>query len=129
MDKGKTGRAIASVDAYIGTHAKSVRDRLDLIRQTIRKVVPEAQEKISYGIPTFTLEGNLIHYAAFKNHIGLYPGSAAIAAFRKELTGYKTAKGTIQLPPDAAIPCTLIEKIVRVRIKDRAHARKSKGKK
>jgi uncharacterized protein YdhG (YjbR/CyaY superfamily) len=122
-------RAIASVDAYIAMHSIAVRERLELIRQTIRKVVPEAQEKISYGIPTFTLDGNLIHYAAFKNHIGLYPGSAAIVAFRKDLAGYKTSKGTIQIPADAAIPCALIEKIVRFRIKDRARAKKAKGKK
>lgn len=123
------GPATASVDAYIASFPTAVQDRLELMRQTIRNVVPEAQEKISYGIPTFTLDGNLIHYAAFKNHLGLYPGSAAIAAFRKDLAGYKTSKGTVQLPSDAAIPCALIERIVRFRIKDRARARKSKGKK
>jgi uncharacterized protein YdhG (YjbR/CyaY superfamily) len=120
---------ISSVDAYIASFPTAVHERLELIRQTIRQVVPEAQEKISYGIPTFTLDGNLIHYAAFKSHIGIYPGSAAIAAFRKDLAGYKTSKGTVQLPSDAAIPCALIERIVRFRIKDRARASKSKGKK
>ena len=122
-------RGGSSVDAYIAAYPNDVRKRLELIRATVRKVVPEAQEKISYGIPTFTLDGNLIHYAAFKNHIGLYPGSAAIAAFKKDLAGYKTSKGTVQLPSDAAIPCALIERIVRFRIKDRASSRKSKGKK
>ena len=125
----KAGSAIASVDAYIASFPPAVQERLELIRQTIRKIVPEAQEKISYGIPTFTLDGNLIHYAAFKNHLGLYPGSTAIAAFAKDLAGYKTSKGTIQLPSDAAIPCNLIERIVRFRIKDRPRARKLKGKK
>jgi uncharacterized protein YdhG (YjbR/CyaY superfamily) len=127
MKKGSS--AIASVDAYIASFPPAVRERLAVIRQTIRKVVPEAQEKISYGIPTFTLDGNLIHYAAFRNHIGLYPGSAAIAAFKKDLVNYKTSKGTIQLPADAAIPRALIERIVRFCIKDRARARKAKGKK
>jgi uncharacterized protein YdhG (YjbR/CyaY superfamily) len=91
-----------------------VRERLELIRQTIRKVVPEAQEKISYSTPTFKLDRNVIHYAAFKNHIGLYTGSAAIEAFKKDLLSYRTSKGTIQLPADAAIPCSLIERIARV---------------
>ncbi|HSD70384.1 MAG TPA: DUF1801 domain-containing protein, partial [Woeseiaceae bacterium] len=106
----KRGPGAGSVDTYIATFPVAVRERLELVRQTIRKVVPEAQEKISYGIPTFTLDGNLIHYAAFRNHIGIYPGSAAIKAFRKDLAAYKTSKGTIQLPADAPIPCALIER-------------------
>ena len=125
----QAGPVTASVHTYIVSFPTAVQERLELIRQTIRKVVPEAQEKISYGIPTFTLDGNLIHYAAFKNHIGLYPGSAAIAAFKKELAGYRTSKGTIQLPADTAIPRALIKRIVRFRIKDRARAKKLKGKK
>jgi uncharacterized protein YdhG (YjbR/CyaY superfamily) len=126
----KTARPeIANVDAYIASFPAAVQERLELIRQTIRKIVPEAQEKISYGIPTFTLDGNLIHYAAFRNHIGLYPGAAAIAAFRKDLRNYRTAQGTVQLPPHAPIPCSLIGKIVRFRVRERARAGKSKGKK
>lgn len=124
----KASSTLATVDAYIATYPKPVRERLELIRKTIKKIVPEAQEKISYGIPTFTLDGNLIHYAAFKNHIGLYPGSAAIAAFKKELAGYRTSKGTVQLPSNAPVPCALIERVVRFRIKDRVRARKSQGK-
>lgn len=125
----QAGAKFATVDAYIASFPPVVQKRLELIRKTIRKSVPEVQEKISYGIPTFTLDGNLIHYAAYSNHIGIYPGSAAIKAFKKDLAGYRTSKGTIQLPSHAEIPCSLIERIVRFQVNDRASGRKPKRKK
>ena len=107
----------ASIDEYIAAFPIAVQELLRLVRDTIRQAAPEAGEKISYRIPTITLHGNLIHFAAFKNHIGLYPGSAAIEAFREELLDYRTAKGTIQFQLDRPIPVALIGKIVEYRVK------------
>ena len=105
-----------SIDAYIATFPVGVRGTLEAIRQTIRKAAPDAEETISYQIPTFALHGNLIHFTAFKSHIGVYPGAAAIEEFRHELVGYRTAKGTIQLPLDKPIPAALIARIVRFNV-------------
>ncbi len=87
--------------------------RLQSIRRAICKVAPEAAEKISYRIPAFTLGGNLIYFAAFRNHIGVYPGAAAIAAMKADLAGYRTAKGTVQLPLNECLRVPLVEKFVR----------------
>ena len=86
--------------------------------------VPGASEKISYGIPTFHLHGNLVHFAAFANHVGLYPGASGIAAFAAELQGYRTSKGTVQLPLDAPLPLDLIARIVRHRVEENLKRRK-----
>ncbi len=87
------------------------------VRSTINKAAPGAAEKISYGIPTFSLNGNLIHFAGYKNHIGFYPTPPAIEAFKKELSIYKNAKGSVQFPIDKPMPLTLITKIVKYRVK------------
>ena len=87
------------------------------MRATIHKVAPEATEKISYGIPTFYLNGNLVHFAAFANHIGFYPTSSGIAAFKKQLGPYKWSKGVVQFPKDKPLPLTLVTKIVKFRVK------------
>lgn len=115
-----------SVDEYIRKAPPQVRDKLITLRKTIRATVPpEAQEKISYQIPTFTHHGNLIHYAAFKDHVSIFPGSSGVEAFKKELAGYKTAKGTIQFPLDKPLPLALITRIVKFRIRENSQ-RKSK---
>jgi uncharacterized protein YdhG (YjbR/CyaY superfamily) len=89
-------KRISTIDEYIRSFPKEVQKKLEIIRKLIRKLAPEAQEKISYQMPTFYLNGNLIHFAAFKNHIGLYPTSSGISAFQEELSRYKNAKGSVQ---------------------------------
>jgi uncharacterized protein YdhG (YjbR/CyaY superfamily) len=95
---------------------KEVQKKLETIRKLIRKLAPEAQEKISYQMPTFYLNGNLVHFAAFKNHIGLYPTPSGISAFQEELSNYRNAKGSVQFPLDEALPLDLIGRIVKYRI-------------
>ena len=105
-----------TIDQYIEDFPPTIQKILASIRSTIQKTVPQAQEAIKYGIPTFVLGGNLIHFAAFKHHIGIYPGPVGIAAFEKELSRYQTSKGAIQLPLDEPIPLNLIKKIVEFRV-------------
>jgi uncharacterized protein YdhG (YjbR/CyaY superfamily) len=88
------------------------------MRATIHKAAPEAAEKISYGIPTFYLNGNLVHFAAFANHIGFYPTSSGTAAFKKELGALKSSKGAVQFPKDKPLPLALVTKIVKFRVKE-----------
>jgi uncharacterized protein YdhG (YjbR/CyaY superfamily) len=104
-----------SIDAYIAQFPPEVQTLLTQMRQTIQKAAPSATEAISYQIPTFRLKGNLVHFAAFKKHIGFYPGAAGIAAFQDELAGYKSAKGSVQFPLDEALPLGLVRKIVKFR--------------
>lgn len=105
-----------SIDAYIATFPEDVREKLEVMRATIRAAAPDAQEKISYQIPTFTLKGNLVHFAAFKNHIGFYPTGSAREAFHDELSAYAGAKGTVRFPMDEPLPLDLISRIVRFRV-------------
>ena len=88
------------------------------MRETIHEIAPEAEETIRYGIPTFTLNGNLVHFAAFKNHIGFYPTPSAIVAFREELSLYRQAKGSVRFPINEPIPFDLIRRIVQFRVKE-----------
>lgn len=104
------------IDQYISTFPKNVQDRLTTIRNLIQKLVPTATEAISYGIPTFKLNGNLVHYAAYKNHIGFYPTASGIDAFKNELSVYKNASGSVQFPHDQPLPLDLISRIVKFRI-------------
>ncbi|HIH28136.1 MAG TPA: hypothetical protein HA256_09290, partial [Methanoregulaceae archaeon] len=110
--KGK----IETIDDYIGTFPLEVQKNLQNLRATIREVAPGAEEAIRYGIPTFRLHGNLVHFAAFKNHIGLYPGPSAIDAFRNDLSSYTLSKGTIQFPIRKPIPFGLVRRIVEYRV-------------
>ncbi|MCC6643622.1 DUF1801 domain-containing protein [Candidatus Peregrinibacteria bacterium] len=105
-----------NIDEYISQFPKNIQKTLQELRKTIQSLAPEATEAISYGIPTFKLHGNLIHFAAYEKHIGLYPGAAAIADFAKDLTKYQTSKGTIQFPIDQPLPFPLIKKIVKYRV-------------
>ena len=126
----KTSKVTPNViDDYIGGHPKEVREILEKLRATIRKAAPAAQETINYGIPTFTLMGNLVHFAAFKNHIGFYPAPSGIIAFKKELSVYDGAKGSIKFPIEKPLPFGLITKIVKFRVREnleRAAAKKKK---
>jgi uncharacterized protein YdhG (YjbR/CyaY superfamily) len=115
------------VDKYIQAFPESTQVLLQQMRSTISKAAPAAVEKIGYGIPTFTLYGNLVHFAGYKNHIGFYPGAAGIANFQKELSAYKSAKGSVQFPIDKPLPLALVKKIVLFRVKQ--NEAKAAGKK
>jgi uncharacterized protein YdhG (YjbR/CyaY superfamily) len=107
-----------TIDEYIAEFPKEVRDVLEELRRVIRESAPGAKEAISYGMPTFKLNGNLVHFAAWKNHVGFYPaGPSAIEAFKKELSPFKQSKGTVQFPLDKPIPFDLVKKIVKFRVK------------
>lgn len=105
-----------TIDDYIAGFPPDVQEILQQIRRTIQAAAPEAGEAIKYQIPTFTLNGNLIHFAAFKNHIGLYPAPRAIEVFKEELAGYEGAKGTVRFPLGEPIPFDLIRRIVEFRV-------------
>ena len=107
-----------NIDEYIAGFPKDVQAILQKIRGIIRKVAPDAVEAIKYQIPTFVLNGNLVHFAAFQKHIGLYPTPSGIEEFRDELSVYKSAKGSVQFPLDAPVPFSLITKIVKFRVKE-----------
>jgi uncharacterized protein YdhG (YjbR/CyaY superfamily) len=117
------------IDEYIAGFPDDVRQTLEKIRRTIRKAAPNAQETISYQIPTFTLHGNLVHFAAFKNHIGFYPGPSGIEKFKDELSVYDGAKGSVQFPLNKSIPFSLISRIVEFRVKENLKKAEAKRKK
>jgi len=104
-----------SIDEYIMTFPKDVREILQGLRKAIKKAAPDAEETISYGIPTFVLQGNLVHFAAYKKHIGFYPTPSGIREFKKELSRYRTARGTVQFPIDKPLPLDLVKRIVKFR--------------
>lgn len=108
-----------NIDDYIASFPEEIQKNLQKVRLTIRKAAPEAQEKISYAIPTFTLNNtNLVHFAAFKNHIGFYPTPVASEEFKEEFSIYKTGKGSVQFPYHQDIPLDLITRIVKFRKKE-----------
>jgi uncharacterized protein YdhG (YjbR/CyaY superfamily) len=111
-------REFKSVDNYIATFPENVQCILESVRKAIREVAPEAEETISYQMPAFKLNGILVWYAAYKNHIGLYPRVSTIVAFKDKLSRYKVSKGTIQFPLNEPIPIDLIKEIVRFRVKE-----------
>jgi len=121
-----------NIDEYIATFPDDVQKILRKIRLTIRKAAPDAEEKISYQIPTFTLHGNLIYFAAFKKHVSVYPAPRGNAAFRDELSSYEGGKGTVRFPLDKPVPYDLITRITQFRVADnmeRAASRPSRTKK
>jgi len=107
-----------TIDEYIATFPENVQDILEKIRKVIREAAPEAEEAISYGMPTFKLNGNLVHFAAYEKHIGFYPAPSGIEAFKEELSMYKGGKGSVQFPIDKPLPLDLVEKIVIFRVKE-----------
>jgi uncharacterized protein YdhG (YjbR/CyaY superfamily) len=118
-----------NIDEYIESFPKDTQTILQELRSVIRKAAPGAEEIINYGVPTFTLDGNLVHFAAYKNHIGFYPTPGGIEAFKKELSIYEGAKGSVQFPLDKPLPLALVTKIVKFRVKENAEKSKVKKKK
>lgn len=114
----------ASIDEYIAAFPPAIQEILQRIRQVIREEAPQAQETIRYQMPTFRLNGNLVHFAGYAHHVGFYPGSEAIEVFREEIKGYKTSRGTIQFPLDKPIPYDLIKKITEFRVKQSLQKKK-----
>jgi uncharacterized protein YdhG (YjbR/CyaY superfamily) len=106
------------IDQYISSFPSGVQEMLEQIRRTIRKAAPGAEETISYQMPAFRLEGILVYFAAFKNHISLFPQTTAIAKFKRQLSRYEGAKGTVRFPIDKPLPLNLIGKIVKFRVKE-----------
>ncbi|GIP46203.1 hypothetical protein J45TS6_46620 [Paenibacillus sp. J45TS6] len=130
MDEKKA--KVESVDEYISQFPAEIQEILQKLRKVIKEAAPHAVEKISYQMPTFALSGNLVHYAAFKNHIGFYPAPSGIEAFKEELSGYKGAKGSVQFPLNQELPYELISRIVQFRAaenKEKAAAKKKSNKK
>ena len=121
------------IDAYIAQFSNDVQEKLRTLRKIIREAAPEAEEKISYRMPTFVLNGDLVYFAAFKHHIGLYPLPSGIEAFLPELAAYRSGKASIQFPMDQPLPAGLITRIVRFRVAENTRKageqRKSRTKK
>lgn len=112
-------KGCTSIDEYIASFPKNIQVILEAIRHAIRESAPKSEEKISYGIPTFDLNGmHLVHFAAYKNHIGFYPTSSGVTEFKSELSQYEVSKGTIRFPLDNPIPLDLVKKIVKYRVKE-----------
>jgi len=122
-------RTFSDINAYISEFPEEIRVILKQIRKTIQQTAPEAKEAIKYGMPTFVLNGNLVHFAAFKNHIGFYPAPSGIDAFIDELVVYRTGKGTLQFPLGKPIPFDLISKVVKFRVEENMKKTKRKSKK
>jgi uncharacterized protein YdhG (YjbR/CyaY superfamily) len=116
MQKRPTG--FESIDEYIRSFPKPVQKKLRELRKVIRELAPDAEEKISYQIPTFHLGRNLVHFAAYANHIGFYPTSSGIRAFKSKLSKYNYSKGAIQFPLDEPLPMGLIRQIVKFRVRE-----------
>lgn len=115
-----------NISEYIAAQPKEIQKFLNELRTTIKKAAPEAEECISYAIPTFKLNGNLVHFAAFKNHIGFYPAPGGIVEF-KEAAKYKTSKGTLQFALNEPLPLSLVTKIVKFRVKQNTEKTASKS--
>ena len=127
MDSSK--KSPQTIDEYMANFPAQAQAVMQRMRDLIHEIAPEATEKISYGIPTFLLGQNLVHFAAYKNHIGFYPASSGIAHFEEELKDYETSKGTVRFPLDKPIPYDLVRRITEFRVAEnraRAKAKKSK---
>ncbi len=116
MEARKKG--FKTIDEYIAVSPQNVQRILEEMRQAIKESAPQAEEVISYQMPAFRLNGILVYFAAFKNHIGLFPTTSAMVAFKEELSGYAVSKGTIRFPLDKPIPFDLVKRIVKFRVKE-----------
>ena len=125
MDSAKNG--FNSIEEYIATFPEDIQKILEEIRAVVKSAAPDAEEKISYQMPTFFMNGNLVHFAAFKKHIGFYPTPSGIEAFQKELSVYEGAKGSVQFPLDEPMPLKLISKIVKFRVAENSKKVKIKS--
>lgn len=108
--------AIKNIDEYISDFPENIQLILEQIRETIKRTAPEAEETIKYGMPTFMLNGNLVYFAAFKNHIGFYPIPTGIEAFKEQFSQYKTGKGSVQFLLEQPMPLDLIAQVVKFRV-------------
>ncbi|MDR0506174.1 MAG: DUF1801 domain-containing protein [Dysgonamonadaceae bacterium] len=115
-----------TIDEYIETFEPEIQKTLTEIRNFIKNEVPDATEKISYGMPTFYLNGNLVHFAAFKDHYGFFPSPSGIDAFEKELSPYRSGKGTLRFSIDKPIPWDIIKKVVRFRVSENLNKAKNR---
>ena len=127
MDSDQT--APQTIDEYIAGFPPDVQEILEKIRVTVRQAAPDAEETIKYQMPTFTLKGNLVHFGAYKKHIGFYPTPTGTEKFQKELSVYKGAKGSVRFPLDKPIPFDLISNIVKFRVQENLEKAEAKGKK
>ncbi|RYU89212.1 hypothetical protein EWM62_12805 [Mucilaginibacter terrigena] len=118
------------VDEYIGSFPAGVQQKLQQVRNAIKKAAPHAKEIISYSMPAYKQHGNLVYFGGWENHVGFYPGAGAIVQFKNDLAAYKGAKGSVQFPLDEPMPLSLIAKIVAYRVKeDAGHAETKRLKK
>jgi uncharacterized protein YdhG (YjbR/CyaY superfamily) len=117
-----------NIDEYIARFPEAVQEILEKIRRTIREAAPDAEEAISYQIPTYKLKGNLVHFAGYQKHVGFYPASSGIERFKEELTDYESAKGSVKFPLDKPIPYDLIGDIVAFRVKENLEKASAKAK-
>ena len=113
-----------TIDEYIVTYPREVQRLLQQMRLTVRKAAPEAEETISYSMPAFRQNGIIVWFAAFKNHIGFYPGASGISHFKKELSSFKGAKGSVQFPIDKPLPLALVGRIVKFRVAEKTKSPK-----
>jgi uncharacterized protein YdhG (YjbR/CyaY superfamily) len=118
-----------TIEEYILGCPEELQERLNKLRRTIREAAPDATEKISWRMPTFVLYGNLVHFAAFKKHIGFYPGASGIENFKEKISKYKNSKGAVQFPNDKPIPFELITEIVKFRVRENIKEYENKSKK
>lgn len=116
-----------NTDEYIASFPVETQKILEQIRAAVKRAAPEAVETLKYQMPTFTLNGNLIHFGAFSKHIGIYPAPKGDDAFRKELSVYKSEKSTIRIPLDKPMPIDLITRIVKLRVKETGERAKTKA--
>jgi uncharacterized protein YdhG (YjbR/CyaY superfamily) len=123
MDKKKTPK---STEEYISNFPVRIQNMLFELRDAIKKAAPEAEEKISYQMPAFSFYGNLVYFAAFKNHIGFYPTASGVEVFKNELSCFKYSKGAIQFPIDEPLPLDLVTRIVKFRVKENLNHSKTK---
>jgi uncharacterized protein YdhG (YjbR/CyaY superfamily) len=124
----KSAKRIQSTDDYIGSFPAPVRKMLKELRKAIREQAPLATEKMSYGIPTFFLNGNLVHFAAYEKHIGFYPASSGIREFKEKLSKFEHSKGAVRFPIDEPLPVRLIQQMVKFRVRENlARTRGQKG--
>ncbi len=114
-------KKFVSIDEYIAAFPKNIQNVLQDLRQAIREAAPEAEEGISYQIPVFKLNGDLVWFAAFKDHIGFYPRASGIEAFQDKLSAYEISKGTVKFPINEPIPLDLVKKMVRFRVQENLH--------
>jgi uncharacterized protein YdhG (YjbR/CyaY superfamily) len=124
MNKGKS--VPRTVDEYINACPERVRPKLQELRSIIKRIVPDAEERISYRMPAYFLNGVLVYFGAHTNHIGFYPTASGIAGFKKDFLKYKYSKGAVQFPTDQPLPARLIRRIVEFRVEENQKAKKGK---